>query len=233
MLNVIVIDTETTGVDPEKDRVVEIGAVKVSMTKKGPKLAGTFQTLVNPGMPIPPVARGIHHISDEEVSEAPSFDEALSDLRKWAGKEMIPAAHNAKFDSAFFPKKKGWICTWRSARHLWPDFESHSNQSLRYLLPEVNEAIEKAGKEKALPAHRALPDAWVTAHVILEMLKDETPSSLLDLTNSPITLKKVTFGMHRGKLWTEVPRDYLSWVLRQKDMDEDVKHTADTVLRNI
>jgi hypothetical protein len=45
-------------------------------------------------------------------------------------------------------------------------------------------------------------------------------------TNEPVLLPKVTFGKYRGQNWTDVPPDYLQWILRQQDMNEDVVHTA-------
>ncbi len=232
--NVLVLDTETTGMDHEKDKVVEVGAVLLKKKGKKHAIAGDYSCLVDPGFPMPPYARAIHHISDEDLAGAFGFEEAIERLKAFAGLERFYiAAQNAQFDAGFFPKKSDWICTWRCGQHLWPDLESHSNQAMRYAVPGVNEAIEKAGAEKALPPHRALPDAWVTAHIVLKMLETKTPEELIELTKAPILLKKVRFGKHRGLLWSEVPKDYLAWVVRQQDMDSDVKHTASSLLRKI
>ena len=239
MINqILVIDTETTGLDHEKDKVVEIGAVMVAYSPKKGKakakgtIKGSFQTLVNPLMKMPPYARAVHHLSDEDLKDAPLFDVALEELKEFSGKDKFwAAAQSAGFDSGFFPKKSKWICTWRCARHLWPDLESHSNQALRYALPDVNDWIEKAGADKAMPPHRALPDAWVTAHVVLKMLEGKTPDELLALTEEPILMKKIPFGMHRGTKFEELPASYLSWMCRQVDMDPDAKFSADYWLR--
>jgi exodeoxyribonuclease X len=51
-------------------------------------------------------------------------------------------------------------------------------------------------------------------------------------TNEPVLLPKVTFGKHRGQAWTDVPVDYLQWILRQQDMNENVVHTARHHLAN-
>jgi exodeoxyribonuclease X len=232
-MDIVVIDTETTGTDHEKDKVVEIGAVRVKTKGKRPKVADTFSTLVNPLMPMPPYARGVHHISDEDLKDAPLFPDAIELLRDFCGKDkFVTAAHSASFDSGFFPKKSKWICTLRCARHLYPDLESHTNQALRYALPDVNDWIEKAGPEMAHPPHRALPDAWVTAHLVRRMLEDgKTAEELLALTEAPILLKTMRFGKHRGEKFENMPPDYLSWLCRQQDMDPDVKHTADHWLR--
>jgi uncharacterized protein (DUF3820 family) len=49
---------------------------------------------------------------------------------------------------------------------------------------------------------------------------------LQGLSSSPILFKKVGFGRHFGQLWSEVPRDYLRWILDQKDFDPDTRYTA-------
>jgi len=75
-------------------------------------------------------------------------------------------------------------------------------------------------------AHRALPDAYVTAHLSREIIKHASMEDLIRWTNEPVLLPRVTFGKHRGQSWADVPPDYLQWVLRQQDMNEDVVHTA-------
>src|SRR5581483_118551 len=128
---------------------------------------------------------------------------------------------SAHFDSKFVPLEGEWICTWRCARHLWPDAPSHSNQTLRYWIKHLDFYANMEGR--AMPPHKALPDAWVTAHVLMEMLKVKTVEELVALTKAPILLKTVHFGKHRGEEWAKVPRDYLAWVCRTQDMDADVR----------
>ncbi len=76
-LRPIYYDTETTGVKPDKDRIVEIAAFD-------PVLNKTFVTLVNPGIPIPQEAAAIHGISDAMVATAPNFAEAGKPLPSFA-----------------------------------------------------------------------------------------------------------------------------------------------------
>jgi len=225
MTQIMVIDTETTGLDHEKDKVVEIGAVLVGKkeVKRAPwSILNSFTSLVNPGIPIPPDAMAIHHLRDEEVAGAMPIDKVLQALF-WSG-DFIPAAHNAAFDSKFLPTlPKDWICTYRCARQVWPDFPKHGNQVLRYRL-----GLLKEPDELAMPPHRARPDAYVTAHLLLKMLEDRSPEELVALTKAPILIKLCGFGKHRGVEWEKVPKDYLSWILRQdpKDWDADTIHTA-------
>ena len=80
--------------------------------------------------------------------------------------------------------------------------------------------------------HRAMPDAYVTAHLLREILKHASIEELICWTNEPVLLPKVTFGKYRGQPWADVPPDYLQWILRQQDMNEDVAHTARHHLAN-
>ena len=218
---VLVLDSETTGVDHTKDRVVEIAGVEVDVKKK--RVTTAFDALVNPGIPIPPVAMGIHHILDKDVRRKPDLASAIELWIKTRNYPFTPAAHNAEFDRGFLPVgTDDWICTWRCANHIWPGLSSYSNQSLRYQLKLFREP-----EERAMPPHRAPADAWVTAHILIRMLKENySADRLLELTKSPILLRTVHFGAHRGKKWSEVPRDYLRWVLSRPDFNSDVVHTA-------
>ena len=97
-LTFVVFDSETTGLDPERDEVVQIGAVRVVNGRI--IRAETFDRLVNPGRPIPPGATKVHHISDAMVADAPPFAAVRADFHSFA-KDAVLVAHNAPFDMAF------------------------------------------------------------------------------------------------------------------------------------
>lgn len=229
-ISVLVIDTETTGTNPEKDKVVEIAGVTVmERPRKKPRyIFQQFEYLVNPGMNIPPEAMGIHHISDAEVAGSFSLEEIM--IRTVIPLlPFVPCAHFAEFDSKFvlLPGNHDWICTSRCARHVYPDAPGYSNQTLRYYLGLLNEP-----DKRAMPPHRAAPDAWVTAHLLDRIMQDSgnSPGELVDLTKRPILLKKANFGKHRGEEWSKVPKDYLRWLTKTFDPargdDPDVIFTA-------
>jgi DNA polymerase III epsilon subunit family exonuclease len=94
------LDLETTGLSPETDRIIEIGAVRFDETGQE---FGRFETLVSPGRPISPTARAIHRITDAELADAPPADLALPALADWLGDpaEVLLMAHHARFDASF------------------------------------------------------------------------------------------------------------------------------------
>lgn len=214
----IVIDTETTGMDPEKDRIIEIAAVDKNRV--------FAHSLVNPeGVPISYGAMATHHITDAMVAEAPVLADALWNCGlDEVGPVATPVMHNAAFDLAFLPERfraQPHICTYRCALHLFPDAESHSNGALWYELGLNHPMPPEAG---SMP-HRALFDALMTSDLLAHMLTIKPLEQLIRLTTAPVVLTTCRFGKHRGEAWADIPTDYMRWVLKQ-DFDEDVKHTC-------
>ncbi|MEK6953772.1 MAG: DUF3820 family protein [Candidatus Micrarchaeota archaeon] len=225
----LVVDTETTGVNSQVDRVVEIGVV---LLRDG-KIEDTWESIINPGIPIPPEASAIHHLTDEDVSKSPSIESITEHLQSLVGNVTAIAAHNAEFDRSFLPMiaKQPWICTYRLSRHLWPNAPAYGNQVLRYWLKLK---VDVAGKNM----HRALPDALVTAKVLgagielyLKNGEKDSLKAMIDYIDSPIIIQKMPFGKHRGKLLSEIPEDYFRWALGNiLDMDLDLKWSIENVL---
>lgn len=94
----VVFDSETTGLLPHKDEVVQIGALRMLGPKPVP--GEVFDTLVNPGRPIPPSSTKVHGVSDAMVAGAPDFVSAGRAFHQFASGAVI-VAHNAPFDMAF------------------------------------------------------------------------------------------------------------------------------------
>ena len=92
----VFIDTETTGRDSSRDRVVEVGCV---LWDKGAVVA-QHSWLIHPGCPIPREATQVHGIRDEDVSKRPSFAEIVTELLSVLS-GFVPLAYNAEFDRAF------------------------------------------------------------------------------------------------------------------------------------
>ena len=159
----VVIDTETTGLDPQNDRIIDIGAVRLD-----DDLAVTdrFTTLVDPQRPIPLFVARLTGISDADVAGAPRIAEALSGLREFAGDATL-VGHNADFDrehlaaaarrSGTPPLTADWFDTLEAALLLFPELDRHA-------LPVL---VEELGL--SWPAHRALPDAEAAAAVLAHL----------------------------------------------------------------
>ena len=97
-LTYMVFDTETTGLQPNKDEIVQIGAVRVVNGRIIP--GECINQLVNPGMPIPPASTKVHKVTDAMVADAPNIQTAAAGLHSFSQNSVI-VAHNAPFDMAF------------------------------------------------------------------------------------------------------------------------------------
>ena len=92
----VVIDTETTGLSSTKDNLIEVAAIKFEDWTPIEK----FNTLINPGKPIPADASAVNNITDEMVSNAPTFSQIIDSLDSFVGKYNI-VGHNLPFDLKF------------------------------------------------------------------------------------------------------------------------------------
>jgi DNA polymerase-3 subunit epsilon len=168
------IDTETTGRDPEKDRVVEIGVV---LGRDGAAYE-RHSWLVNPGMPIPAEATAVHGIKDEDVQGERTFAELLPEVLVTL-RGAIPAAYNATFDRNFllaeigragvsiepsppaFQRDVAWLDPLVFARELYADEQSRA----------LGEMAARLGIELTR-AHRATDDAEAALLVLYALGKD-------------------------------------------------------------
>jgi len=96
----VALDVETTGLSPEKDRIIEIGAIR--FLENGDEIS-RFQSLINPRMIIPYRVTEIHGIRNEDVAGERLFGEVFREFAAWMGQceEPFCLAHNARFDTAF------------------------------------------------------------------------------------------------------------------------------------
>lgn len=229
MQRVRVIDLETAGNGPHD--VCEIGWQDVAQDADGQWRvddAARGSQLINPGRPISPETMAVHHILDADVAGAPFWKDAAPEVLRPDGGVAALAAHRASFEQRYCtPKLAGaapWICTWKCALRLWPHLTSFSNQMLRYQrMPQG--LVHQLG----LPAHRALPDAYVTAHHLRDMLNVASLEQLLAWSAEPGLLPRVPTGAHRGKAWDQLDGDAL--LTLAKDRDRDLRFSAETELR--
>ena len=183
---------------------------------------------VNPGRPISPPTMAIHHILDAQVAGAPFWKDAALPVLRPDGGVLALAAHRASFEQRFCTPSlcagAPWICTWKCALRLWPQLESFSNQMLRYL--RMPHGLDHA---TGLPAHRAMPDAYVTAHHLRDMLNMAPVDQLLAWSREPGLYPRVPRGPHRGAAWDSLSLDALRMLTQERDLD--VRFSAEVELQ--
>ncbi|MFC6591735.1 PolC-type DNA polymerase III [Deinococcus lacus] len=172
MLDVVVFDLETTGLSPQKDGIVEIGAMRIV---GGQLSTDTFQSLVRPRsvkgeqLSIPWPAQRVHGITDAMVAQAPEIAEVLPAFLEWAGDSAV-VAHNVGFDSGFvraaaLAQQLRWaprqeFCTVKLSRRVFPAERAHN---LDALAGRLGLSFAEGGR------HRSLGDVEVTAQAYLQL----------------------------------------------------------------
>jgi DNA polymerase III epsilon subunit family exonuclease len=156
---IIVLDTETTGLDHKTEKLIEIAAVKMI----NGEVVETYTSLVNPQKPIRHSSFLIHNISEEMVKDAPPIDEVLPGFLEFVG-EYSYVAHNAIFDYSFINEAtkavygkrflNNRIDTFEMYRAVFPDELSHG----------LNALLRRFGFDEDV-IHRALDDAMCLAKV--------------------------------------------------------------------
>jgi DNA polymerase-3 subunit epsilon len=129
-----IVDLETTGGEPGRDRVTEIGVVEID----GFEVSSEWSTLVNPGVSIPAPIQALTGITNEMLAAAPSFGEIAVALHERLGGRVF-VAHNARFDYGFLRREferaglkftAKTLCTVRLSRRLYAEHATHSLDSL-------------------------------------------------------------------------------------------------------
>ncbi|MEY8283510.1 PolC-type DNA polymerase III [Lachnospiraceae bacterium 50-23] len=173
----VVFDLETTGFSSIKDKIIEIGAVKV---ERG-KITERFSTFVNPKVPIPFEITKLTGITDQMVMDAPGIEVVLKEFLDFVG-DAVLVAHNAGFDVGFIEQN----CRYQD---IVPQFTYVDTVAMaRILLPTLAKFklnIVAAALHISLENHhRAVDDAYATAEIFvrfIEMLKERNIKTLAKL----------------------------------------------------
>jgi DNA polymerase-3 subunit epsilon/ATP-dependent DNA helicase DinG len=170
MNSIVALDIETTGLDPQKDAIIEIGAVRFA----GNRIEDEWSSLINPGRKIPPFITQLTGINDHMVLEAPSIQNVLTDLRQFVG-DLSILGHNVGFDLSFLRnyglfRGNDTLDTYEIASVLLPS-------AGRYGLGALGQTLNIPLQAN----HRALSDARVTSAVyrLLYEIGMELPIQLL------------------------------------------------------
>lgn len=164
-LTFCVVDLETTGGNPEKDQIFEVGMVKIENLK----VTEERSFKVNPEKDIPEFVQRLTGIKQSDVKDSPKFAEVADEIRQFAG-DTILVAHNTSFDIPFLNAKLA-----QNGRETLDNKVLCTNVMTKYMIPEiVNSNLEYMGKIFDLgdvKIHRAVEDARLTARLLLKYLE--------------------------------------------------------------
>lgn len=223
----ICLDCESTGLEPEKDRMIEIAVARFTFDR----ILQQFETLVDPECVIPEASQNIHKISAEMLHGKPKVAEILPQVLKMIDGHIL-VGHGIGFDIALIAaeakragietqiRQQTHIDTLRMAR-LYGESPVNSLQRLR---EHFN--IEPEG------AHRAMSDVITNIEVFKFLAKSyKTTEQILQALQKPIKLKTMPLGKHKGRKFDEIPIEYLQWAER-KDFDQDLLFSIRSELKN-
>ena len=222
----VCLDCETTGLTPESDQIIEVALVKFNFDKQ----LDSYETLIDPRTPISPESIAIHHITDEMVQGKPTIQEVLPKILEFIGKHII-VGHGISTDIAFLrvaAKRHQIPChldthpsidTLRLAR-LYGESPTNSLEKLRQHFNIAEEG-----------AHRAMSDVIVNIEVFKYLSQRyKTTEEMTQRLKSPILLKAMPLGKHKGRSFSEIPVEYLRWASHQ-DFDQDLLFSLKTELK--
>lgn len=179
-VTMVAFDVETTGLDPDKEEVIEIAGVKFTFEKKDGRLVtreiGQYGSLVKPSKLIPEEATRVNNITNQMVEAAPEIKPVLSAFLRFCGLSSVLVAHNASFDSAFLGKairKHGLVMpqnpiidSLKLIRKIMPEYASH----------KLGEIARKLGDQTGMSLskgelHRATYDCQVLKEVLCACMR--------------------------------------------------------------
>ena len=211
MKGIIAIDVETTGISPEKERIIEIGAFR-------PETGEVFRTLINPGRPLPKRITELTGITDEMLVGAPEEAEAIRAWLDFMEGDTILLGHNISFDHSFL------VQAIRRCGYEEPQFSGIDTLKLsRVLCPELpNKKLETMVNHFGLTnerAHRAFEDARVTVELYQCLKAMNKERSLFE----PVPMY---FKAKKTEPMTQKQRSFLNAILKYHKL-EDKYNTED------
>lgn len=226
---IAVLDTETTGLDPAVDSIVEIGVALARIEERGATVVQSRSWLVRPRRPIPAEATAVHGITNDEVATAATFASVLPAVVEMVGPDAVLAGYNARFDRAMVlacclaegcavpswltgAERGGWIdvLTWARAFEPWLRGAGHF---------KLGTVAERRGVEVDT-AHRAAGDAATAARVlgVLASMQTELGDRMPDDIEALRLWQRI--------LTAEREADFLRWLAKKPPRPETTKETA-------
>lgn len=217
-MQAIILDTETHTLNGQPIEIayapIQIHDGKLTLDK-----SQIFDQLYRVDEPISYAAMAVHHILESELVDQPHYTSFSlpQDTTYIIG-------HNIDYDIRALEKcgvdtsKIKAICTLALARLVWPDAEAHNISALIYM---ITKGSAKA-RDMIKKAHRADMDIILTANILMHEihhLKIQTIEELYTASEDARIPRTINFGKHRGTAITDLPADYMQWLIRQEDLD--------------
>jgi exodeoxyribonuclease X len=164
-------------------------------------------------------AMAVHHILESDLVGKPNFS-----TFSLPAETVYIIGHNIDYDIRAIQEcgvdtsNIKAICTLALARLVWPEAEAHNISALIYM---ISKGSEKA-REMLKGAHRADADIILTANILMHIiykLNIQSIEELYEASEDARIPRSINFGKHRGTKIVDLPSDYVSWLLRQDDLD--------------
>ena len=217
-MQAIILDTETHTLNGQPIEIayapIQISDHKITLDK-----SQLFDQLYSVDEPISFAAMAVHHILESDLENKPHYT-----TFKLPEDTLYIIGHNIDYDIRALEKcgvdstRIKAICTLALARLVWPNAEAHNISALIYM---ISKGSEKA-REMIRKAHRADMDIILTANILMHIvhhLKINSIEELYAASEDARIPRSINFGKHRGSAITDLPPDYVQWLLRQDDLD--------------
>ncbi|MCP5509364.1 MAG: DUF3820 family protein [Chlamydiales bacterium] len=222
----VCVDCEATGLDPKNDRIIEVAGIDFTLDGT----IATYESLIDPEIPIPAASTDIHNITDNMITGKPKIADELEGILNFIGQGPL-IGHSIGYDIELLANAASRaniphhlhtipvIDTLRLAR-LYGESPSNSLEALR-----------KHFNITAEGAHRAMSDVIVNIQVFKHLVaKFTTLEQILERLKRPILLSKMPLGKHKGRPFNEIPIEYLQWA-RHQNFDLDLSSSIQNELK--
>lgn len=175
-------------------------------------------------------AMAVHHILESDLVDQPNFRtfELPQETTYIIGHNIdydIRAIQQCGVETSHIKA----ICTLALSRLVWPHAEAHNISALIYM---ISKGSSKA-REMLKGAHRADADIILTANILMHIIHHlgiQTIEELYEVSEDARIPRTINFGKHRGTAIVDLPNDYVSWLLRQEDLEPYLKKALEKTL---